>query len=836
MYDNVEFCDYPNPDNVTKIDHGALPMISDMHRYGIRIDVPHLNSMSKTLGGMLDDIEYESSTILGNYQDTTGKGTRSPFMITSPDHVSRLLFQYLKVQGDDLVPMTEKGARYATSDDVLSLFKKRHPIVPMILEHRGLSKLKGTYTDALPRLVDSDSRLHTTFNVTQAATGRLSSSNPNLQNIPVRSELGKLIRKAFIARPGYVLVSCDLSQIEMVWAAHRSQDPVMMEVFRLGQDLHTRTACIVYELDYAAIMALTTRVENKAATPEEVKAYKFFKQFQRLPCKTTGFGVLYGQTPEGMQASLLADGLEMSLELCQDFMDNKFFGVYKQLKVMLDKDYSFVKAYGMSCDAFGRVRLVPQGKSSLKWLVSEGTRQAGNHPEQCVNPSTHVFVKGEGLRRLGDLVGTKQIVWDGSKWAKGNVVKTTKRRQLRVKLYSGLELSCSPTHPILVRDPDGGESWKFAGELQDMNWRNSRVVFSEAINKDWSWNTFPPTCDIQEGDKNPPADLTWWEEDKELFGEMLGRIASDGGILCSSKSRSFSPKLTYMLVAEHEKELLPRLSEAAAMVTDKWRVCTDTKPGKTVITGEPYRPVYRIEIYNRGLAELLLQWQIKDRIPEFVWKDSRVLKAYLRGMFDGDGNVTPDNVMLSFGGGYRKIALAKDVQQALLLLGIRSRLRPYPKAIRLAVQKPDNSIFESQIGFMKQSKKDALAAIKPTTRNTEPSYGRATSIKSIEELEPIEMVDFVDSSTGRFCADGFVVHNSSAQATVKLAMAELTPIYRRLRDIFPLLQIHDQLIFEAPQAMAESWAGEVKEKLERATPLTIPTRASSDIGNSWLEL
>lgn len=725
MFGGVEFRDYPDPDNVSRLDHGALPMISDMHKYGIRLDVPHLQSMSRDIGNQLTDIEYESSIILGSYQDTTGKGTRSPFKITSPDHVSRLLFQYLKVQGDDLVPMTEKGARFATGDDILNLFKDRHPIIQCILDHRGLFKLKGTYTDALPLLVDSDSRIHTTFNVTQAATGRLSSSNPNCfdehteiltpdgwkyikdaiyfncqvaqwddgkisfvlptgntkghsadlveirnqhidlcvtadhrcllrnrktgelrvfeavnypedweqiqageysgpggdlshdgirfmlatqadgswmpnggldfsfkkerkvqrfeklisalhlkhrkvpkdtngrtryyvekcpflerlhtmlgpdkllpwneflamngealdvvkaevmfwdgcwtrknhyaskhrhnteviatvfslrgerakirkyvnqagsvswqadvtrrgyslttnrkkqfvkrsgfiycvsvpssyllvrrngcvmvtgncQNIPIKTKLGKLIRKAFIARRGYVLVSSDLAQIEMVWAAHRSQDPTMMEVFQLGQDIHTRTACIVFQLVYDYIMALTRRAEEKlkklgrevAEADPEVQEYLYFKQFQRLPCKSTGFGVLYGQTEQGLRDTLMGEGLDMSLELCKDFIDNKFFGAYPFLLKMLEKDWAFVKKYGMICDEFGRVRLVPQAKSSLKWLVSEGTRQAGNHPEQSSAQGTVKLSMAELTpiyRKMGDVFPLLQV-------------------------------------------------------------------------------------------------------------------------------------------------------------------------------------------------------------------------------------------------------------------------------------------------------------------------------------------------------------------------------------------------------------------------------------------
>ena len=429
MYGGVEFCDYPNPLNANRIDTLALPMVHDMHRFGIRLDVPLLNSMSAELGEKLTLLEAAAQETIGNaYQDTNGKGVRTPFMITSPDHVSRLLFEHLKVQGDDPVPMTEKGARFATSDDILQLFSKRHPVIPNILEHRSLSKVKGTYADPLPLLVDDLDRLHTSFNVTIAATGRLTSSNPNLQNIPIRTEIGKRIRQAFIAEYGCVLVSCDLSQIEMVWAAHRSQDPTMMEVFHKGQDLHSRTACIVFDRDYDYIMGLSAKVDNETATPEEVKEWKYFKSFQRLPCKTTGFGVLYGQTAEGLQASLMSEGIDWALDLCEDFIVNKFFGVYKMLKVMLDRDYSRAMRYGLIWDDFGRVRLVPEAKSALKWIANEGTRKAGNHPEQssaqgtiklamaALTPIYRALNGRNGLVVRPLLQIHDQLIWEVSSW------------------------------------------------------------------------------------------------------------------------------------------------------------------------------------------------------------------------------------------------------------------------------------------------------------------------------------------------------------------------------------------------------------------------------------
>ncbi len=380
MYGGVHFSDWPDPENVRRLDHGALPIISDMHRHGIRVDIPFLRNFTVEIRARQQDIISRVGVELGDYQDSNGK-IRVPFSIGSPDHVSRLLFEHLCVQGKSAVPMTPKGKRYTTSDDVLERYTMQHKIVRLILDWRELDKLRGTYAEPLQLWADTNSRIHTQFNVTVAATGRLSSSRPNLQNLPSKG-FGKRVRDAFVSSPGKVLISIDLAQIEFCWAAHRSQDPTLLEVFRLGQDTHTRTACIVFNRDYETMMALTRLVDTKQATPEQEAAYKAFKNNERLPCKTTGFGVLYGQTAEGLSGSLASDGIKWSVELCQDFIDNKFFGVYKGLRTMLERDYSRAYRYGMVWDDFGRVRLVPEAKSVHKRIANEGVRKAGNHPEQ----------------------------------------------------------------------------------------------------------------------------------------------------------------------------------------------------------------------------------------------------------------------------------------------------------------------------------------------------------------------------------------------------------------------------------------------------------------------
>lgn len=399
LYGGVHFTSLPDPDNVSLIDHGALPMIADMHKYGVRVDIPFLHSLTTRIETRQIELLSTVHSHIGDYQYRHSKHGLTPFSIGSRDHLSQLLFEELCVQGDVPLMKTPAGKRFEVSEEVLKPFIKNHPVVEPVIEWHSIEKLRNTYTVPLVLHADSDSRIHTTFNPTNAATGRLSSSNPNLQNISVRSKLGKEIRNAFIASPGCVLCSADLSQIEMVWAAHRSQDPSMLETFRLGQDIHIRTACDVFDLNYYAVISLRDRVEAGTATAAEVVEWKEFKQFKRLPCKTVGFGVLYGQTAEGLQSSLASEGIFWTIEQCEDMIENKFFGVRPMLREMLERDYSFVRRYAMICDEFGRVRLVPEAKSVHKRISNEGIRKAGNHPEQASAQATEKI----GMARLNPI-------------------------------------------------------------------------------------------------------------------------------------------------------------------------------------------------------------------------------------------------------------------------------------------------------------------------------------------------------------------------------------------------------------------------------------------------
>lgn len=422
LFGGVRFLDAPSPHNVARIDHNALPLISRMHRNGIRVDLKLLKTLQAEFSGRQSQLEWEIFEAIGSgYQDFDGK-TYKPFNIGSPDQVARLLFQHLNVHGSDRLRMVKSEKRPEVTDDTLERYRDRHPAVAMIGDYRELDKLLGTYIIPLQRWADSDSRVHSSFSVTTAATGRMSSRSPNIQNISGRTELGKRIRGAFIASPSNLLVSNDLSQIEMRWAAHLSQDPIMMDVFTRNLDIHDQTACEIFGRDLDEITALKQRVNDKTATGTEAATYKYFVQFERLPSKTVGFGILYGQTGQGLQESILTSKdpkwtaeeakrfeEKWTLEECEKIIA-QWYGVYSQIKAWMEMQFSRARRWGMIWDPFGRIRLVPEVYSVHKRIKAEGLRKAGNHPIQSAACATLKIAMAE-LDPIVDSFNKGGVCW-----------------------------------------------------------------------------------------------------------------------------------------------------------------------------------------------------------------------------------------------------------------------------------------------------------------------------------------------------------------------------------------------------------------------------------------
>ncbi len=322
------------------IDLPLAGVLSRMEQNGVRIAPEQL----KLLSGRMDS---ELQRLSGEIYELAGK----TFNINSPQQLGRVLFDDM---GLPAPVKYGKGKTISTAADVLETLAENHEVARKVLDYRQLSKLKGTYVDALPLLIDPyTGRVHTTYNQTGAATGRLSSSNPNLQNIPIRTELGREIRAAFIPREGWTLVVADYSQIELRLLAHMSKDPVLVKAFRNGEDIHTRTAAEVF------------RTPPMMVTPD-----------MRRAAKAVNFGIVYGQTPFGLAASINIDRKE-----AEEYI-RAYFELYAGVKKWIQQTVEEVRKTGVSVTLFGRKRPIPDMHSRNPNARSFAERIAVNTPLQ----------------------------------------------------------------------------------------------------------------------------------------------------------------------------------------------------------------------------------------------------------------------------------------------------------------------------------------------------------------------------------------------------------------------------------------------------------------------
>jgi DNA polymerase I-like protein with 3'-5' exonuclease and polymerase domains/5'-3' exonuclease len=323
-----------------KIDLPLASVLSAMERHGIRVDPAALATMSASM-------ENEIRTLEACIWELAG----TEFNINSPPQLAEILFDKL-----NLAPTAKRSRARSrsTAADILTELALLHELPRKVLEYRELAKLKSTYVDALPPLIEpATGRLHTRFSQTGAATGRLSSSDPNLQNIPVRTELSRQIRAAFIAEPGWTLLSADYSQIELRILAHFSEDPVLVEAFRTGQDIHSRTAQEVFG------------VGPMAQTAEHRRA-----------AKVINFGIIYGLSPFG-----LAQNLQIEQKEAAKFIA-AYFERYRGVKEYLDRSLEEVRRSGFTRTLFGRRRPMPEISSPQFNLRGLAERTALNTPLQ----------------------------------------------------------------------------------------------------------------------------------------------------------------------------------------------------------------------------------------------------------------------------------------------------------------------------------------------------------------------------------------------------------------------------------------------------------------------
>ena len=336
------------------------PVLYQMEKKGILLDSGYLSELEKDVAKQRDQIEKK----MEKFVDHT-------FNPASPSQLATILFDELKLPTKGI----KKGKTgYSTAASELEKLEGKHPMIQLISDHREVSKLLSTYIQTLPALADANGRVHTTFNQVIAATGRLSSSDPNLQNIPIRTELGRKIRRAFVAPRGMRLLSCDYSQIELRIIAALSSDEKMLNAFRKHADIHTSTAAEIWGID-----------------PDKVT------KEQRRAAKAINFGIIYGQGPNGLSRSA-----GISFEEAKDFIE-RYFATYPHIHAYLDSMKLMARERGFVETLFGRRRYIPDIHSGMHQVRAAAERMAINMPAQgtAADLMKLAMIKvAEGLSRI----------------------------------------------------------------------------------------------------------------------------------------------------------------------------------------------------------------------------------------------------------------------------------------------------------------------------------------------------------------------------------------------------------------------------------------------------
>lgn len=322
------------------IEMPLMPVLAKMERNGVVLDTEALAETGRHFTKRMEQLEKEIFELAGH-----------PFLLTSPRQVGEVLFDELKL--NEKAKKTKSG-QYSTGEEVLEALRAKHPIVGKILAHRGLKKLLSTYVEALPKLIHPQTgRLHTSFNQAVTATGRLSSSNPNLQNIPVRGDDGKEIRKAFVPEEGCIFFSADYSQIELRIMAHLSGDEHLVQDFREGRDIHAATAARVYH-----------------------KPIEEISRDERRKAKTANFGIIYGISAFG-----LAERMEVSRTEAKELISS-YFSTYPRVQQFIEESIEKARSQGYILTEFGRRRYLPDITSRNAVVRGYAERNAVNAPIQ----------------------------------------------------------------------------------------------------------------------------------------------------------------------------------------------------------------------------------------------------------------------------------------------------------------------------------------------------------------------------------------------------------------------------------------------------------------------
>lgn len=813
-----------------EIEMPLLPVLTDMEETGIKLDRAYLAALAKKWQQNLAQIEREIWQLSG-----------VEFNVASPPQLQNILFNQLKLP---VVGIKKIKSGYSTDSDSLAKLKSKHPIIEKIIQYRELAKLLSTYALTLPNQTDESGRLHTSYMQIGAATGRMASTEPNLQNIPIRTELGNDVRRAFIAGKGKVLLEADYSQAELRILAHLSEDPGLIEAFRRGEDFH-------------AAVAKQMGVERRAA-------------------KTINFGVLFGQGPQA-----LSNDLGISMSEAKAFID-KYFATFPLVAAFIKKCHQQARELGYTTTYFGRKRYLPDVHSPNMMMRSGAERMAFNMPIQgCLQYKTRVLTSS-GYLPIGYLYqNNKELpakVWDGNEWQDFDVVNRGKAELAQIFLSNGQILNCDTRHEVLVID-DLGYKWKHYSKL------NKKDLVCLSLPKEIEFSPAPlPRFSYKSKTPNSLS-LELKDFDSELW-YWVGYYVGDGHMSVEERNRH-TLAYTFGLHETVKRKKCQAFFQALGF-KPKLRLIQARTSSGNVSRKES------LEIHSRACIELFRHLGIESnenahnkRLPHRIFEESLYnRKAFLRGVMESDGYVGTNtrlvpnihlcqrdllsDILLIFRSvgvesKISKVCLYKGKISYFLRIKRRDLAKIMPESIQAASYTRDNG------HTLPKFIAEAFIRLYPTLPHryfAKPSdyviyrrilNGGNTSIYHFKEwIErnnlkvgiPLYTWAKVDNKQGlgiyedtytlsvknelhRFDSEGIISKNTEADI-IKLAMDRIA---QKLPDgAKMILQVHDELVFEVAKDQVEQTSKIVQETMESVVEFKVPMKADVKVGPNWAEM
>ncbi len=815
----------------TDIELPLVPLLYRMEMAGLKVD-------TGVLKGLSDFISTETKTLGAKIYKLAGR----EFNIGSPKQVGEVL-EELNIGSSK---KTATG-QMSTSKDVMLELAESYELPRLVLEYRELDKLRATYADALPKLLGADGRIHCHLNQTVTTTGRLSSSEPNLQNIPIRTELGQQIRKAFIPEANHKLISADYSQLELRLLAQITRDERMLDAFQNGEDIHAQTAELVFG----------------AKTPAELK-------IARRNAKITNFAIAYA-----VEAYGLSQRVGISRSDAKKVIED-YYETYKGVKTFMEETPKIAREQGYVASIYGRRRYVPSIKDRNFNVRHRAEREAINMPIQGCLPYETKVLTSEGYRQIGELYleGADGLqVWTGTHFADFTVLNRGECELAEIHLENGQILRCDTRHKVLTVS-DEGYSWKKFDDLQS----GDKICLSLAQEIEYGKLPEIEYAFAPQNIKGIPFSIKTLDDE---FYYWLGFYFGDGWITHRPDEGRWN--IAFSFGSTQNREIVQNKISEGEMFFSSLGL-------RTNVRWQAEKKAEMI-VYSKGFIEFLATIGINTqsakagtkRVPAFVFSSPLIYrKAFLKGVLDADGyagtdGATNPSVHLC------QRELLEDLRLLFRTVGVECKIRGAYEYRGFTSFRLDliGGMLSKAIGFcnipkVKTPKTNAPAfIIKNFLEEVQPAdlishshkvlhsrllHGGTTSVYTLNEMLkasgktlnfPIyswsnfkgkyALGEFettytlsVDDEMHSFDSEGIISKNTASDI-VKMAMLKVDDVLKRenLKTRI-VMQVHDELLLESPDDEVTRALAIVKSEMESAVELDVPLLVEIGAGENWM--